>query len=159
MYIRENKGINPNKIYCYASECNWNSLTKRYEKPTQLIGQLDSSQSQLFMPNDYMSRLLIEYRKEECLLNNKEHLIVQTVLKRYGESVFDRIVQPHEPVGIQTAQISSIGPSIVFGSITKKYELDIKLKKAFGSDIANSILALSSFLVCEGAALSNAATW
>ncbi|MDR0751577.1 MAG: transposase [Christensenellaceae bacterium] len=159
MHIHENDRIHPGKTYCYVGESLWNSKTQKYDKPIHLVGQLSNDPMPIFMPNNYMSKLLRESLEENPSLTEKEILTIKTVIDNYGNSVFDRIIEAKEPVGIKTAKITSIGPSLVFSSITKEYGLDSLLIKAFGVEKANKILAISWFLTCEGDALSNSSAW
>jgi hypothetical protein len=60
---------------------------------------------------------------------------------------------------MSTAQAVFIGPSLVLGSITRKYRIDLMLRDAFGCDTADEVLTLAWFIESEGDALSNSDSW
>ena len=159
MHITETtiKGI----LYCYAAECNWNSITGAYDKPSKAVGKLDKQNR--FISNKYFSGLLIRKRDNPESISEYEQQIIDTVKAKYGEdvkpSIFPESITAQVEKAIKTATIINYGPQLVFGSITTKYKLDIILFNAFDEDLAQDILSLAWYITSEGSALSNNDSW
>ena len=158
VHVIENRNLKVNKTYCYVGECLWDKQLKKYVTPRVSVGFLQGDPP-VFVPNKHFSALM-----ERCQVNSEEasprdKLIVNVVIAKYGEvkaqTPYDHVSKT-EP---QTAWAVFSGPSIVFGGITKRYQIDGILKKAFGEDDATQILALSWYLASEGDALSNSDAW
>jgi transposase len=158
MHIVENKGISEGKTYCYACECLWDANLKKYKKPSIAIGQL-AGEPPLFVPNRQLSELLLAYSSVPSSLDEHNKRIVDAVITKYGEDIYGRIQEPTEKTGMKTAQAVFIGPSLVLGSITRKYKLSSMLCEAFGEKTAEMILAMAWYIASEGNALSNSDSW
>jgi transposase len=155
MYILENKKISPGKIYCYVSECRWDPIKKKYTTPSHAVGHLEG-ESMSFVSNSFLSHLLAE---DPSLLNEYERLIITKVTEKYGEKICETTQKNTEQTGIKTARAVHMGPSLVFGGITRRYHLDTMLKMAFDEEIEAQILAMAWYIVSEGSALSNSDSW
>lgn len=155
MYILENKGIKAGKIYCYASESRWDPIKKKYSTPSHAIGHLEG-EPPFFVPNSFLSHLLAE---DPSLLDEHERLIIAKVTEKYGEKIRETKQRTAEQTGMKTARAMHIGPSLVFGSITRRYHLDTILRATFGGEVAAQILALAWYIASEGSALSNSDSW
>ncbi len=51
MHIVENYNARVDKSYCYACECRWNKVLKKYDKPRTSIGRLEGNPPS-FVPNN-----------------------------------------------------------------------------------------------------------
>jgi transposase len=155
MYIFENKRVKPGKIYCYAGECKWDPIKKKYTNPSHAVGRLEGEPPS-FVPNAFFSRLLAE---DPLMLDEHERLIIAKVTEKYGENIRETTQRATEQTDTITARAINVGPSHVFGGITRRYHLDTLLKAAFDEDIAEQILALAWYITSEGGALSNSDGW
>ena len=149
-------------VYCYAAECIWNSVLKKYDNPSKAIGKLDNEKH--FVPNKYFSELLMRKSTEpNNNINEHELLIIDTVKKKYGEDikpeVFPKSKNDHAANIVKTATIIHYGPQLVFESITSRYRIDAMLANAFGKDLSRDILSLAWYITSEGSALSNSDSW
>ncbi|MDR0649359.1 MAG: transposase [Synergistaceae bacterium] len=158
MHIVENKAIRAGKIYCYACECLWDSSLKKYLKPSTAVGRLEGNPPS-FVPNDYLTSLLLTHSNDPSSLDERSKRIIETVIAKYGVGVYDRIRAPKDKTGVNSAQAVFIGPALVLGGITRKYRIDNMLCKAFGNNTADEILALAWYIASEGDALSNSDSW
>ena len=158
MHIVENKAIRAGKIYCYACECLWDSILKKYLKPSTAVGRLEGNPPS-FVPNDYLTSLLLTHSNDPSSLDERSKRIIETVIAKYGVGVYDRIRAPKDKTGVNSAQAVFIGPALVLGGITRKYRIDHMLCKAFGNNTADEILALAWYIASEGDALSNSDSW
>jgi transposase len=156
VHIFENKTIRKGAIYCYACESHWDPSIKKYHKPSYLIGKISNSE---YIPNVFVSDLIRSYLNEPDKLNDHQKLMVKTVLNHYGNNVCNNLHKPKVMEGMKTAEAIFIGPEIVFGAITKKYNIAKKLIVAFGKDVADDILSIAWFLASEGDALINSDVW
>jgi transposase len=145
-----------NGLYCYASVCERDPAdSKKNVKHSKCIGHIKNGK---FLPNRYLVSLLFSYSLEPSPLSDIEKIIVDATLKKYGPS----IVQMAKDQSItktskeyDTARTVFYGAQLIFGHITKKYQLEKMLASAFGPDIAANILSLSWFVTSDGNALSN----
>jgi transposase len=157
MYISE--GVN--RKYCYACESIWDKALKKYRTLSKCIGILDDDKS--FIPNRYLIHLFTADASANEALSDKERLIIKSVIDRYGESVRDKVVimRPNEHTNdvMMTAKAVFIGPELVFGAITKRYNLEYLLRKSFGEDIKKDILSLAWYVASEGSALTDSDSW
>jgi transposase len=158
MHIVENKAIHAGKIYCYACECLWDANLKKYLKPSTAVGRLEGNPPS-FVPNGYLASLLRTHSTDPSYTDERNKRIIDTVIAKYGENVYDRIQAPKNKTGISSAQAVFIGPALVLGGITRKYHIDHMLCKAFDDKTANNILALAWYIATEGDALSNSDSW
>lgn len=158
MHIVENKAIRAGKTYCYASECLWDAHLKKYYKPSTAVGSIEGTPPS-FVPNSYLTSLLLAYSANPSSMDERNKLIVNTVIAKYGEGIRDNIQTPKDKTGMSTAQAVFIGPTLVLGGITRKYRIDFMLREAFGDSTANEILALAWYIASEGDALSNSDSW
>jgi transposase len=92
-------------------------------------------------------------------MDERSKCIVDTVITKYGEDVYNRIQAPKDKTGMSSARAVFIGPALVLGGITRKYCIDHMLCKAFGDQTADEILALAWYITSEGDALSNSDSW
>jgi transposase len=158
MYISE--GVN--KYYCYAVETVWNKVFKKYSTPGKCIGRLDKDKS--LVPNKFLSQLFyLEASGNPSSLSDYERLIIETVVGRYGEGIrvraAKRTPKPLSEEDIATATAVFIGPELVFGTITKRYRIDVLLAKSFNEKIMKDILSLAWYVASEGSALSDSDSW
>jgi transposase len=158
MHIVENKAIRAGKIYCYACECLWDARIKKYLKPSVVVGRIEGNPP-FFVPNDYLASLLLTHSTDPSSMDERSRRIVDTVIAKYGEGVYDRIRTHEDKRGMNSAQAVFIGPALVLGGITCKYRIDHMLRKAFDNDKADEILALAWYIASEGSALSNSDSW
>jgi len=159
MHIVENYNVNAGKKYCYACECIWNKLLRKYDKPRTSIGHIEGSPPS-FVPNRFFAQLLTA---DPSSTGERDKLIINAAVKKYGEGVLKLGAAEPAPTNgsaaIQTTRAVFIGPAIVFGGITKRYRLDVSLRKAFGEDSARDILSLAWYMAAEGTALSDSDAW
>ena len=150
-----------NTIYCYAAECNWNTREKKYDKPSKAVGKLDGVGG--FVPNKYLSSLLVRESKDPSGLGDLERRTIETVKDKYGQGIEPKTPPKNSTTkitdAIKTATIIYYGPWLVFGSITSRYKMDAMLQDAFGKDLAQDILSLAWYITSEGGALSNNDSW
>jgi transposase len=158
MHIVENKAIRAGKTYCYACECLWDAKLKKYLKPSIAVGRLEGNPPS-FVPNDHLASLLLKHSATPSSIDERSKYIVDTVIAKYGEDVYDRIKTPKDKTGMSSAQAVFIGPALVLGGITRKYRIDLMLRKAFGDKTSNVIIALAWYIASEGNALSNSDSW
>jgi transposase len=92
-------------------------------------------------------------------MDERSKRIIDTVIAKYGEDVYNRIKTAKDKTGMSCAQAVFIGPALVLGGITRKYRIDHMLCKAFGDKTADAILALAWYIASEGDALSNSDSW
>jgi transposase len=92
-------------------------------------------------------------------MDERSRRIIDTVIAKYGNGVYDRIQEPKDKTGISSAQAVFIGPALVLRGITHKYRIGHMLCKAFGDKTADEILALAWYIASEGDALSNSDSW
>ena len=157
MHIVENYNGKVNKTYCYAAECSWDKVSKKYIKPRISIGHLEGNPP-VFVPNKFFSRIFASDLKAPSLTDEQHRKIIDTVKTKYGD-VTSSVDWAETRQEEQTAKAIFSGPSIVFGGITKRYHIDSILKKAFGEEDAHDILSLAWYLASEGGALSNSDVW
>jgi len=159
MHILENQ-VRGN-IYCNVAECNWNPSTNSYDKPTKGVGKLDIEGR--FVPNKYLSSILVRESNDPESINKYEQLIINTVKKKYGDNIKPGEFKDEKASGIdniiKTATIIHFGPQLVFDSITSKYKLCPMLIEAFGKNLTQDILSLAWYITSEGSALSNNDSW
>jgi hypothetical protein len=98
MYILENKSIRSGKVYCYASECRWDLIKKKYTTPSHAVGHLEGEPPS-FVPNSFLSRLLTE---DPSLLNKHEKLIIAKATEKYGERIHAATQDVTEQRGMRT---------------------------------------------------------
>jgi transposase len=158
MHIIENKNKLTGKLYCEACECIWDKGSKKFKKPSKSVGWVDVNSS-AFVPNRYLSTILETYLDDPSTLDEKSLLIINTVIAKYGDAILKNIKPSENMSAIKTAQAEFIGPSLVFGKITKKYHIDEMLHGAFEKSTANKILALAWYIASEGSALINSDVW
>jgi transposase len=153
MYIVERV----NGKYCYASECVWDNEKKQSRTLGTCIGQLNAKDN--FIPNPYLASL---FQLAPSSLTERQQSIINTVIKKYGDTIRASCALSSED-GIQsilkTAQAVFFGPELVFGAITKKYQLDTIVKKAFPGQTASDVLSLAWYIASEGSALVNSDAW
>jgi hypothetical protein len=144
------------EFYCYASVCERDPADgKKNIKHSKCIGRIKDGE---FPPNRYLTSLLQSYTTEPSPLSDFEKMIVDTTLKKYGQSVAQMakeqlITKTNRQY--DTARTVFYGARLIFGHITKKYQLEKMLVSAFGADMAADILSLSWFVTSDGDALSN----
>jgi transposase len=145
-----------NGTYCYASKCERDhENSQKNKKISKCIGQIKNGE---FLPNKFLYALLRTYAMEPSRLSDVEKLIIDTVVQKYGVSLTQKALkQPDtEPdKTYSTARTVFYGAQLIFGHITKKYQLEKMLTTAFGTDIATDILSLAWFVTSDGDALSN----
>ena len=157
MHIIENKNARARKVYCYIGECIWDTKHKKYINPRTPIGHLEGEPSR-FIPNKKFASLLQSDMNNQAATEKREREMIDTVNAKYGNSA-DLLEPEQNLTGVQTAKAIFSGPSIVFGGITARYNIDTMLRKAFGEDDAQEILSLAWYLACEGDALVNSDVW
>jgi hypothetical protein len=157
MHIIENYNTKAKKVYCYAGECLWDKQLKKYVNLRTLIGYLKGEPS-VFVPNKKFASLLLSDIKNQFITGKRDREIIDTVNAKYGNSTDIIAVKP-DRVHAQTARAIFLGPVIVFGGITSRYQIDIMLRKAFGEEDSQEILSLAWFLASEGDALINSDVW
>ncbi|MDR1486596.1 MAG: hypothetical protein LBT62_01180 [Deltaproteobacteria bacterium] len=158
MHIVENRKIQAGKIYCCACECLWDPVGKKYKKPSISVGTLEGNPL-AFKPNKYFSAIISRYNTDPCSLDEKSKLILNTVVKKYGEDILANRQDHKEQTVMSTARADFIGPQLVFGSITKKYRLDYLLDESFGEPISSLIQSLAWHIASEGGALVDSGSW
>ncbi|MDR0751521.1 MAG: hypothetical protein LBF12_02900, partial [Christensenellaceae bacterium] len=158
MHVYENKSIKKDCTYCYVCENIWDPIKKRYYKPSNLVGSFNND-TRIFMPNYFLSGLIKHYNSKILSITDRERSIVELVYKKYGSGIIERLKNEDDKVGLVTGMSISTGPSIVFGTITERYEIDKKLTVAFGKKSADMILSLAWYITSEGCALSNNESW
>jgi transposase len=145
-----------NGSYCYASVCERNHEDSRKNvKYSKCIGHIRNGG---FLPNSYLTSLLLSYSMEPDPLSDLEKMIVDTVLEKYGQSVAQKAKEQSimkTDRKYDTAKTVFYGAQLIFGHITKKYRLEKMLASAFAPDIAADILSLTWFVASDGDALSN----
>ena len=155
MHIIENHNARADRVYCYAGECLWDKQLKKYSNPRVLVGHLEGEPS-MFVPNKKYSLLLAD--TNQAVTEERDREIIDVIKVKYGNRV--RLTD-HKPANAkaQTAIAVFSGPSVVFGGITSRYNIDKILKRAFGEDDAKEILSLAWYLASEGDALINSDAW
>jgi hypothetical protein len=145
-----------NGTYCYASVCERDPANgKKNVKYSKCIGQIMNG---VFLPNRYLTFLLLSYSLKPSPLSDLEKMIVDTALGKYGQSVAQTAKeQPITKTGkeYETARTVFYGTQLIFGNITRKYRLEHMLAFAFGANMAADILSLAWFVTSDGDALSN----
>jgi transposase len=156
MHIVENKNEKAGRTYCYACECLWNKTLGKYNKPRISIGHLEGEPPS-FVPNRSFAQILAA---DPSLTGERDKLIIAATVEKYGDGVLTLGAAGLDPPNaVRTAKAIFTGPSIVFGGITKRYQIDAILLKAFGEDAARDILSLAWYITSEGAALGNSDAW
>lgn len=145
-----------NGSYCYASVCERNpDGSKKNIKYSQCIGHIKNGK---FLPNRYPTSLLLSFSLDPSPLSDQEKMIVDTTLKKYGQSVMQTAKEQlitNTVGGYRTAKTVFYGAQLIFGHITKKYRIENMLISAFTPNMAADILSLAWFITSEGGALSN----
>ena len=161
MHIIENKNKHAGKTYCYASECKWNKVTKKYDKPRISIGRVEGEPPS-FVPNKRTLELFKMEADKPAELSVGEKLIISAIITKYGDEVRekskDAIIKQSVDMS-KTARAVFLGPAMVFGDISQRYQLQQMLIRAFGEDNALTILSLAWYIAAEGSALSNSDVW
>jgi hypothetical protein len=145
-----------NGFYCYASICERDPAnSKKNVKHSKCIGHIENG---VFLPNQYLTSLLRTHSMKPSPLSDLEKMIVGVTLEKYGQSVAE--IAKESPItktgrDYDTAKIVFYGAQLIFGHITKKYQLEKMLTSAFGPNVATEILSLSWFVTSDGDALSN----
>jgi transposase len=145
-----------NGFYCYASVCERDPANgKKNVKYSKCVGYVKNGE---FLPNRYLTSLLLSYSLKPSPLSDLEKMIVDTTLEKYGQSVVQ--MAKEQPITktsreYDTAKIVFYGAQLIFGHITRKYQLEKMLASAFGPDMTVDILSLSWFVTSDGDALSN----
>jgi transposase len=145
-----------NGSYCYASVCERDSADGRKNvKFSKCIGRIKNGE---FLPNRYLTLLLLSYSSEPSPLSDFEKMIVDTTLGKYGQSVAQ--MAKEQPITktdreYETARTVFYGAQLILGHITRKYRLEHMLASAFGQNMAADILSLAWFVTSDGGALSN----
>jgi len=161
MHIIENRNAKVGRTYCYVGECKWDKQLKKYKTPRTTVGRIEG-EPPVFLPNKHFETLLGLYNEDLEETSEHDKLIIETVKAKYGEAALfskPQIKSKHGNSICQTAWAVFSGPSIVFGSITKRYNIASILEEAFGGIDAQEILSLAWFLASEGDALSNSDAW
>ena len=156
MHIIESKNPKSGKIYCYVGECIWDKHQNKYVNPRISVGSLEGEPPK-FKPNKRFVSLMKASYAGQSSDDKKDKMIIETVKSKYGE--IELISTRRRSEETQTAWAVFNGPAIVFGGITKRYQLDVTLRKAFGEYDAQEILSLAWYLASEGDALSNNDAW
>ncbi|MDR0751357.1 MAG: IS1634 family transposase [Christensenellaceae bacterium] len=156
MHTFENKTIHSNANYCYICESKWDSSLKKSIKSSFIVGKITDG---IFKPNNYMLDLLNKHLHNPVALNDHQKITINTLLEKYGDGILNNLDVPPKPKGIKTAKVIFFGPELVYGEITRKYNIVEKLTQSFGLELGQHILAVSWYLVCEGDALSNSDVW
>ena len=157
MHIIENYNGRAKKTYCYAGECRWDKLLKKYVNPRVSIGHLEG-EPPMFVPNGkYMSLLFMDLDGQN-ITEVRERDIVDAIRAKYADRIRMDSSKP-QTVQAQTAYAVFLGPKIVYGGITSRYHIDTMLTRAFGEEDAKEILSLAWFLASEGDALINSDVW
>jgi hypothetical protein len=112
MHIVENYNGKVNKTYCYAAECSWDKVSKKYIKPRISIGHLEGNPP-VFVPNKFFSRILASDLKAPSLTDEQHRKIIDTVKTKYGD-VTSSVDWAETKQEEQTAKAIFSGPSIVF---------------------------------------------
>jgi transposase len=145
-----------NGSYCYASVCERDPADGRKNvKYSKCIGHIKNGS---FLPNEYLTSLLLSHSMEPNTLSGLEKMIVGTTLEKYGQSVAQMAKeQPIMKTGrkYDTAKTVFYGTQLILGHITRKYQLEKMLASAFAPDMAADILSLAWFVTSDGGALSN----
>jgi transposase len=132
---------------------------QKYDNVRTAIGKLEGTPPS-FVPNKFFADLLGE---ESSKTSENDKLIIATAVAKYGNGILElgSIMGENQTDSpdFQTARASFIGPSIVFGGITKRFQIDAILRKAFGENDARDILSLAWYFASEGSALSNSNVW
>jgi len=157
MHIIENKNVRARKVYCYIADCIWDKKHKKYIKPRTPIGHLEGEPSR-FVPNNTFASLLESDMINQSATGKRERETIDLVNAKYGNSS-DLLASEPGRIDVRTAKAIFSGPSIVFGGITSRYNIDTMLRKAFGEDDTQEILSLAWYLACEGDALVNSGVW
>ena len=158
MHIVE--GINGK--YCYARECIWDSKKRSYVTPGKCIGQIIVAEdnNKIFKPNKFLALLLNQFVYDPSDLSSHEKLIVNIAIEKYGKDIIKSAdATANSNTQFQTAHAIFDGFHLVFGSITKRYKLQLFLEEAFPKQTALDILSLSWYIASEGSALSNSDSW
>lgn len=161
MHIIENWNAKAGKTYCYACECVWDKLLRKYLKPRISVGHLEGKPP-TFVPNESFARLLQLDSQDPSICSAHERKIIDTIIAKYGYGVRESAsiaTRATKGNAMQTARAVFSGPSLVFGDITARYHIDAILAKAFGEDDARDILSLAWYMAIEGDALSNCDAW
>ena len=157
VHIIENYNAQAKRVYCYVAECIWDKNHKKYVKPRVPVGHLEGSPS-MFVPNKTFAALLQSDKDNHITAGERERAMIDTVKSKYGNNIDLTLKRPAR-TKVQTAKAIFLGPSIVFGGITSRYNIDTILIKAFGYDITQEILSMAWYLACEGDALVNSNVW
>jgi transposase len=158
MHIVENKNAKAGRTYCYACECIWDKNLKKYIKPRISIGHIEGEPPS-FVPNSFLAQLL---GKIPAATSEQERMLITAVIAKYGKGVtkLAKINETTKEISpFQTAIAIFNGPSLIFGEITKKYDIDSSLHKAFGDHTGKDILSLAWYMASEGSALNNSDVW
>ena len=150
-----------NKKYCYANECVWDGEHKKYRNPGKCIGRIDIKGSKSeFVPNKYMLQILSLYATDKETLSKYELLIADTAIAKYGDGIIRTTsAAASTNAEFQTARAVFYGPQLVFGAITKRYNMQSYLESAFPNQVALDILSLTWYIAAEGSALTNSDSW
>ncbi|MCL2164835.1 MAG: hypothetical protein FWH55_10710 [Oscillospiraceae bacterium] len=157
MYIVENPNTKIGRVYCYASECLWDKQLKKYHKPRISVGHLEGVPP-VFVPNRTFELLLLSEAAHPDSITAYDRAVINTVKAKYGDKAC-LVDVAMANTKAQTAWAVFSGPSIVFGDITARYNIESMLKKAFGDGDAQAILSLAWYIASEGGALSNSDVW
>jgi len=154
MHIIEYYNARLKRVYCYVGECLWDKQLKKYTNPRVIVGHLEGEPS-VFVPNKKFTSLLLMDVKNQTTIEKRDREIIDVVKAKYGSIIAPKSGKTQE----QTACAVFTGPSIVFGGITSRYQIDKILKRAFGEVDAMEILSLAWYLASEGDALVNSDAW
>jgi transposase len=146
-----------NGKYCYASECVWDNEKKQSRTLGTCVGKLNTEDN--FIPNRYLASL---FQRAPSSLTEHQQNIIDAVVKKYGEAIQTSCViskKDEIQTVLETAQAVFFGPELVFSVITKKYQLDAIIKKAFPGQTASDVLSLAWYIASEGSALVNSDAW
>ena len=157
MHIIENKNVRAGRTYCYIGECIWDKKHKKSINRRVPIGHLEGEPS-IFVPNRMFASILRSDIANQSATETRTREMIDTVNAKYGCST-DLLEPELYKTDTRTAKAIFSGPSIVFGGITSRYNIDTMLMKAFGADDAQVILSLAWYLACEGDALVNSDVW
>ena len=148
MHIIKSYNSRVKRVYCYVGECLWDSKLKKRVNPRVSIGHLEG-EPPVFVPNKRIASLLIADKKNPTATEKDDKDILDFISAKYGKNIRMISTKANKARAL-TAHAVFSGPSIVFGGITSRYQLDTILKKAFGEEDAMEILSLAWYLASEG---------
>ena len=140
MHIIENKNLRVKRTYCYIGECIWDKKHKKSINRRVPIGHLEGEPF-IFVPNRMLASMLQSDITNRSATEKRTREMLDTVIAKYG-NITDLVNPELYRTNSQVAKAVFTGPSIVFGGITSRYNIDTMLIKAFGDEDAQVILSL-----------------